>query len=195
MSDRTLIHIDRPDFDTLRAEAYAAVAAELGRIARPDYRASRAAAIMDEADEQIGALKPKRDAAALSLWAYGYVRALELSMGIQKNAWVKTQRKALDLAPGEELPTGDARAAAAHAAGIADLPDAASMLPLVSQDLERARARRDEAQKFRDAAVLVLLAEPYSLQHDQVAEIIGRARTTVTMVHNRAQSRNSPNSL
>lgn len=182
MSRGTLIRIDRPDFDTLRAEAGAVVAAELGRIASPEERARRAAQIMAEADDQIDAIKPKRDAAALSVWAYEYAMSLEQSMGIRKNAWVKSQRKALGLAPGDALPVGEARAAAARAAGIEHLPDAAVTLPRVSQDLERVRARRKEAQAFRNAALLVLREEPYSWTQQRIAQVIGKSRTLVTEI-------------
>jgi hypothetical protein len=188
--DTELTRIDRPDFAMYREEAAQAVAAELGPIADPVEILRQAVATIAEVDTEIDGdeannipgVKAERDAAALSLWAYGYVRGIELSMGVAKNAWVKMRRNALNLAPGEGEPAATDRAAAARAAGIREIPDAAEELPRHAVQLECARARRSEAQRFRDAAVKVLRAAPYSWSQEQTAEFIGRAPSLVSWI-------------
>jgi hypothetical protein len=188
-----MVHVDRPDFDTIRDAAGKAVSDELGRITDPVKKLHRAADIIAAIDREIdgeagtAGVRAARDAAALSLWAYSYVRGIEQSMGVRKNAWVKTRRAALGLTPEQQEPAADARPKAARAAHIAVVPDAAEQLPKLAVRMEAARARRATAVQFRNAAVRVLRAAPYSWTQEQVAAVIGTDPSMVSHIERAAE--------
>ncbi|MFJ5121898.1 hypothetical protein [Kitasatospora sp. NPDC088548] len=167
------IYPARPDFDEARAKAGAEVTAELGKLARPDDRARRAGEIVAAADEVIAEHQSKRDAAALSLWAYeGHrTRGLELSMGITRPTFNKIQWAALDTTRPPE--PGPERIAAARAAGIEelDVDQALTDLPQHGMQVEQARARRAVAVDFRNTAIMALIEEPYSMDYPDIAAL------------------------
>ncbi|WP_431959359.1 transposase [Actinacidiphila sp. bgisy160] len=172
-----IVRIPRPDFADIRRQAADEVAAELDALAADlTRRGHRAGQIVHQADAAMASLRPRRDAALLSLWAYERTRGVWKSSGVTEQAVVKITRAALGLADGEDVPApGPERAAAAKAAGIAHMPTAKAIKQLIdlAEKTETARARREVALKVRNDAVKTLLGPEYGWTRDQVMVVLG----------------------
>ncbi|MER8103233.1 hypothetical protein [Kitasatospora sp. NPDC094016] len=187
MTKVPFVYPERPDFEQARKDAADAAAADLGAIADPLTRARRAVAIIDQADTDIPKNKKRRDRAALSLWAYeGHrTRGLEQSMGCTRMQWSRIQASAFGwkitgaATPPPTPKAGPDRVEAARTAGIAELPVDKALNEVAKYGVltVRAQARRDEAVKFRDAAILVLSRPPYSMGHEAIVAEVGMSAT------------------
>ncbi|MGW3823383.1 hypothetical protein ACWEAF_13940 [Streptomyces sp. NPDC005071] len=69
---------------------------------------------------------------------------------------------------------------AARAAGVRFVKNAAEELPQIAMECEAAEARHSAAVEIRDAAILVLNAEPYGWTLTRIGEFIDR---DVSVVH------------
>lgn len=171
-----IVRIPRPDFADIRRQATDVAAAELDAITDTIERGHRAGQIVHQADAATASLRPRRDAALLSLWAYERTRGVWKSSGVTEQAVVKITRAALGLADGEDVPApGPERVAAAKAAGIVHMPTAKAMRQLIdlAAQIEQARARREVALKIRNDAVKTLLGPAYGWSRDQVMVVLG----------------------
>ncbi|MEW1700759.1 hypothetical protein ACIQCR_16905 [Streptomyces sp. NPDC093249] len=168
-----------PEHAKLRADAEKDVKDELGSLARTDERWRRACEIVQQADLEITAHSEERNQAALSLFLYDGVRGLAGVLGVLPNAYREMRSLALygkrkgPLSVDEKRMTAQERIAAAKAAGVPYVEDAAERLPELSETVSVAQARRKAAMPFlRDAAV-ALTEEPYSWSTSQIAEFGG----------------------
>ncbi|WP_330335637.1 hypothetical protein OHS33_39050 (plasmid) [Streptomyces sp. NBC_00536] len=175
--------LERPDFDKVREQAVTELRKEFATLAvAPDERLRRAAQAADQAEEETAALLPERDAALNSLAFYTTARGVYDSAGITRQGMVRVQQRALGLPRDAKVPTRAEQPAAARAAGVKYLKEAAEELPDIARSMEAARARHAAAVEIRDAAMLVLAAEPYSWTPDQIAEAIDRDAKVVRRV-------------
>ncbi|MFE2723855.1 hypothetical protein [Kitasatospora sp. NPDC059327] len=184
-SKSAFVYPERPDFPSIRQEAAAAVARELGPIAHPIERARRAVEILTQAEADITTYKPLRDRAALSLWAYeGHrTRGLEQSIGCTRMQWTRIQASAFGWkSAGGNVPpptpaAGPDRVKAARAAGIVEQPVDEALRDIAKFGIltEQAIARQTEARKARDAAIVALRQPPYLMSHEAIAAQTGAA--------------------
>jgi hypothetical protein len=173
--------VERPDFDEIRRKATEEIRAEFATLAAgPEERLRLAAEAVDQAEEEKAALLPERDEALNSLAFYTTARAVYDSAGISRQGMKRVQQRALGLSRDANLPTRPNQPEAARAAGIPLLKDAAVELPQTAAAYEAAEARHTAAVEIRDAAIMVLIAEPYEWGYTRIAEFIDR---DVSVVH------------
>lgn len=139
----------------------------------------RAAEIVQQADIEIAAHVPDRNAAALSLWFYDGVRGLTNVLGVLPNAWRELCGEALYGDRKQTVPHMEPaeRRAAAEAAGIPHISDAATKLPGLSEAVSEATARRKAAKPYRQQAALDLADPPHEWTPKQIAEQAGSGVT------------------
>lgn len=166
------------DARKIREQEQAAVRDELGRIARPDDRIERAAAIIRQADAEIALHIDDRDKAAASLWFYEQVLGLPKALGVAPTAYREILSKALYGDPKKPLPVGDSAEKlikAAETAGIKRIANASEELPRLAKIVAAARARRSAAVVFMREAALALSEEPYGWSGEKIAQHAGVA--------------------
>ncbi|AWI32620.1 hypothetical protein [Streptomyces tirandamycinicus] len=175
--------LERPDFDAIREQARKEIVEEFAKLAvSPEERLRRAAEAVDQAEEEAATLLPERDAAVCSLAFYTTARGVYYSAGINRNSLKRVLTRALGLPRDSEPPKRADQPAAARAAGVPFLEDAASTLPDIAKEYEAAQARRSAAIEIRDAAIRVMHAAPYSWSRTQIAEAIDRDPKVVARV-------------
>ncbi|RSS86990.1 hypothetical protein EF903_17920 [Streptomyces sp. WAC05292] len=175
--------VERPDFEQVRQDAVDEIRKEFATLAvAPDERLLLAAQAVDQAEEEVAALLPERDEALLSLAFYTTARGIYESAGISRTGLARAQQKALGLPRDAKIPTRAEQPAAARAAGVKYLKDAAQELPATAKAYEGAKARQSAAIEIRDAVLPVLAAEPYNWGVDKLAEAIDRDTKIVRRV-------------
>ncbi|MFB8025952.1 MULTISPECIES: hypothetical protein [unclassified Streptomyces] len=180
---RTRANALRPDFDDVRAKARKEITDEFAALdVGPEERLRLAAEAVDQAEEEMAALLPERDAALNSLAFYTTARGVYLSAGISRQGLVRVQERALGLPRGSKLPARPEQPAAARAAGVKVVANAAEELPQIATLYEAADARHAAAVEIRDAAILTLHAEPYNWSPPRIAEVIDRDPKVVRRV-------------
>ncbi|KIF03615.1 hypothetical protein PL81_23235 [Streptomyces sp. RSD-27] len=175
--------LERPDFDKVREQAITELRKEFATLAvAPDERLRLAAQAVDQAEEEAAALLPERDAALNSLAFYTTARGVYESAGITRQGLVRVQQRALGLARDTKVPARAEQPAAARAAGVKYLKEAAEELPDIARSMEAAKARQTAAIEIRNAAMLVLVGEPYGWTPERIAEEIDRDAKVVRKV-------------
>jgi DNA-binding MarR family transcriptional regulator len=186
--------INRPDFDTIRKEARDDVREEFAKLAAgPTDRLRRAAEEVNQAEEAMAALKPERDRALASLAFYTTARGVYFSAGLTRQGYQRVLETALGLPRGHKLPPRPEQPAAARAAGVPYLKDAAKELPQIAAAYEEARARRHAATEIRNAIVRALHAEPHQRAQSDIARAIDRDPSVVKRILDSAEE--SPEEL
>ncbi|MEU7228865.1 hypothetical protein [Streptomyces chrestomyceticus] len=172
--------LERPDFDAIREEARDEVMRQFAKlIVGPEELLRTAAEAVDRAEEDAADLLVERDAAMNSLSFYTTARGVYYSAGISRQGMAAAQRRALKLPRDAKLPPRAEQPAAARAAGVKFIEDAAKELPQIAAAYEAAEARRAAAIEIRDEAVRVLHAAPYAWSRARLAEAIGRDHKVV----------------
>lgn len=157
------------DRAALAAEEAARVRAEIDRISDPVDRLRCASRLADEADAAFAAVRPLRDAAALSLAAHDGVRGLNNALGMTRTAWFEIRK--------DREATGKAPRRVARAA---------EKLPALAEDAARARARGEAARERRDALVGDLLDQ--GVTRSEVAALIGRNPSRISHIKARQEA-------
>ncbi|MFD0352941.1 hypothetical protein ACFVHW_04215 [Streptomyces sp. NPDC127110] len=166
--------LERPDFDEVRRRAVEEIRAEFATLAVSlEQRLRQAAEAVDQAEEEMAALLPERHQAMASLSFYTTARAIYESAGCIRPGMMLALRQALGLPQGAKLPPRADQPAAARAAGVKFMADAAEALPDIAVAVEAAKARRTAAIEIRDAAVLALYKDE-GWTAKQLAEAIDR---------------------
>lgn len=174
--------LDVPDHASIRKAAQDEVSDELGRLARPDDRVERAAAIIRQADAEIITHVNDRDAAAASLWFYEGVRGLARVLGVYPTAYREILARALYGDGKHPLPTkltAAERVRIAEEAGVPRVEDARRKLPRLARIVSDAKARREAALPFMQDAALALSEEPYGWDGQRIAEHAGVSTTLI----------------
>ncbi|MER7761531.1 hypothetical protein [Streptomyces sp. NPDC097619] len=167
--------VERPDFDRVRQDAADAVREYFDRLDVPlEEKLRQAAAVADQAEEELAALLPERDEALLSLAFYTTARGIYESAGISRPGVTRVQQKALGLPRDANVPVRAKQPDAARAAGVPFLKDAASELPAAARACEAARARQSAAIEIRDSIVRQLAAAPHNWSIERLAVAIDR---------------------
>jgi hypothetical protein len=158
MPNAKLPRLDRP---AIRAAATDAVKAELAAIPNRLDRLEAAAKIADTAQADADKVRPKRDAAALSLATHDGLRALNTVIGVNRTRWY-------------EIRTAHDTSTVKHS------PTAANRLPDLAQRVAVAEERARAARAIRDDIVADLVDEGW--QRPQIAERIGRNPSRISHI-------------
>ncbi len=173
--------LERPDFDAVRRQARAGVLEQFAKlVASPEEQLQRAVESVAHAGSVADALLDRRDAAVASVAFYTTARGVYLSAGISRTGMARVLRRALGLPRDAAVPPRAEQPAAARAAGVKFVKDAAETLPRAAAAYEAAQAQRKAAMEIRDEAVRVLHAAPYGRSLTELAEAIGRDRKIVS---------------
>lgn len=176
--------LERPDFDAIRETARQQVVGSegLSGAVGPEERLRLAADIVDLADEEASGLLRGRNSALNTLAFYSTARGVYLSAGLTRQGMLRVMAQALRLPRFSKLPARAAQPAAARAAGVWAVPNAAAELPRLAKAYEAALARRSVAIEIRDAAVLELYSAPHNWNRARLAEAINRDQKIVARV-------------
>ncbi|MFC8640078.1 hypothetical protein ACFUC2_04880 [[Kitasatospora] papulosa] len=167
--------LDRPDFDAVRAKARQEVEEEFAELdATDEARLRRAAEVVDDAEEKVAELLPKRDAAMCSLAFYTTARGIYYSAGINRTAANRVMARLLKVPSIADIPKRDKQPAAARAAGVRFVNNAERKLPQIALEYEAAKARQAAATKVRNELIPVMAAAPHNWPVDRIAEAIDR---------------------
>lgn len=178
-ANRITVRVECPDFEGIRKAAAAEVRAELDAIGDPVELARRAGRIIGTTTAALDGLRPVRDAAALSLWAYQAPPALHRSLGQTPTTLAKLTREALGLGAAERVPpAGRERIAAARAAGVTPVPDALRALPELAARAAEQQARRKAAVPYRNAAARELVNR-LGWERGRVEAVTGMSKVAV----------------
>ncbi|MFD4933356.1 hypothetical protein [Streptomyces virginiae] len=177
--------LERPDFEQVRAKAVEEIRKEFATLAvAPEERLRLAADAADQADEEEAALLPERDEALNSLAFYTTARGVYESGGVSRTGMLRAQQRALGLPRDAKVPTRAEQPAAARAAGVKYIKEAAEELPDIARAMAAAKARKSAAIEIRNAAILALTFAPYSWSVEQLAEAIDRDPKIIRRVLN-----------
>lgn len=173
------IRVDLPDtgidFAEVRREAAEGLRAEYAELnGGPEERLRWAAEAVDQAESEMELLQPERDQALASLFFYTTARAPYKAAGLSRQGMRLHLQRALGLPRGAKLPPREQQPAAARAAGVPFVEDAATELPQIAELYEAAAERREAAMEIRAEALRTLAAEPYGWTQTKLAEFIGR---------------------
>ncbi|MYX26802.1 hypothetical protein GTY75_08990 [Streptomyces sp. SID8381] len=156
-----IVKLDRLDAKAIREEAAAAVEEELNAIKDPAARLEAASRIARDADAAHVVVARERDRCALSLEFYTRTRAVDKAMGVARNAFDELRRVALGLdRKTGRLPSEEEKRAAAEAADIDFVEDAAKRLPDLARKAAAARARHLTAAAIRNKTAAELDGKP-----------------------------------
>ncbi|MBV1940840.1 hypothetical protein KUF83_30360 [Streptomyces sp. BV286] len=173
----------RPDFAAIRDQARRGVLEEFAKVAVSDEARLRLVGeFVDQEEEKVADLLPKRDAAVCSLAFYTTARGVYYSAGISRNAMNRILARALGLPRDAKLPDRTKQPAAARAAGVRFVKNAEQQLPDIATEYEAAKARQAAAIEIRDTAIRVMHAAPYGWTPPQIAEAIDRDPKVVRRV-------------
>lgn len=166
------------DFDDIRDKAEQEIRAEFAALkVTPEQRLARAAEAVDQAEDEMALLKDERDQAVASLAFYTTARAINYGAGLSREGVKRILERALGLPRFAKLPPRAEQPAAARAAGVPFVEDAAEQLPKIAAVYEAAAARRHAAIAIRTEAMRALAAHPYNPDGwslTRLAEAIGR---------------------
>ncbi|WNZ14925.1 hypothetical protein [Streptomyces sp. 11x1] len=155
------VKIERLDFKTVKDEAVAEVRAALDEIKDLGARLKKASRIARDADAEHVVVAAERDRCALSLEFYTRARAVDKAMGVARNAFDELRRVALGLdRKTGRLPAEDEKKAAAEAADIDFVEDAAERLPDLARRAAAARSRHLTAAAIRNKTAAELDGRP-----------------------------------
>lgn len=155
------IKLERLDAKAIKNEVTAAVRATLEAFKDPAERLREASRIARDADAEHVVVAAERDRCALSLEFYTRARAVDKAMGVARNAFDELRRVALGLdRKTGRLPAEDEKKAAAEAADIEFVEDAAERLPDLARKAAAARARHLTAAAIRNETAAQLDGRP-----------------------------------
>ncbi|MBG7704839.1 hypothetical protein HCJ76_43960 [Streptomyces sp. MC1] len=175
------------DFAEVRRQAAEELRAEYAELnAGPEERLRWAAEAVDQAESEMELLQPERDRALISLAFYTTARAPYQAAGLSRQRMRRYLERALGLPALAKLPPREQQPAAARAAGVPFVEDAATELPQIAEMYEAAAERRQVALEIRNAALRTLAAEPYGWTQTKLAEFIGRDLAVVNRALNAA---------
>ncbi|MFI8265332.1 hypothetical protein [Streptomyces sp. NPDC085665] len=173
------VALERPDFKTIKTDAIKAVEEELQAIVDPAERLVAASRISQDADAAHALAAKERDRCALSLEFFTRARAVDKSMGVARNAFDELRRSALGLDRKKGLlPAEEHKKAAAEAADIEFVEDAAQRLPDVARQAAAARARHLKAAAIRNETAAALEGKP-GWDMRKIADVTGLAYDTI----------------
>ncbi|MFF0754346.1 hypothetical protein [Streptomyces sp. NPDC004267] len=175
--------LERPDFEAIRTAARNELAKEFADLDVSDEERLRLAAdAVDQAEEIMAELLPKRDAAVASLSFYTTARGVYYSAGVLRNSVTRILARALGLPRGAEPPKRAEQPDAARAARVRFIKDADRQLPKIATEYEAAKARHAAAIEIRNAMILVMHGAPHGWTRSQIAEAIDRDPKVVARV-------------
>ncbi|MFE7932951.1 hypothetical protein ACFU6S_30380 [Streptomyces sp. NPDC057456] len=183
------IKLERLDFKTIKDEASEEVRTALKAIKDPGARLKEAARIARDADAEHVVVAAERDRCALSLDFYTRARAVDKAMGVARNAFDELRRVSLRLdRKTGHLPAEDEKKAAAEAAEIDFVEDAADRLPDLARKAAAARTRHLTAAAIRNETAAELDGRPgWDMRKiaDETGLHIDSIRAKVRAVQNR----------
>ncbi|MFJ5142994.1 hypothetical protein [Streptomyces sp. NPDC088707] len=179
----TVSALERPDFEAIRQAARTELAEEFDRLdASDEERLRRAADAVDQAEETMAKLLPKRDAAVSSLSAYTTARGVYYSAGVNRNSHTRILARALGLPRDSDPPKRAELPAAARAARVKFIKNADKQLPKIAQEYEAAKARQAAAIEIRNEMIGIMHGAPHEWTRSQIAEAIDRDPKIVARV-------------
>ncbi|MFE1289689.1 hypothetical protein [Streptomyces sp. NPDC058751] len=155
------IKLKRLDFKEIKDTAVTEVRSELDKIKDAATRLKEASRIARDADAEHVVVAGERDRCALSLEFYTRARAVDKAMGVARNAFDELRRVALGLdRKTGRLPAEEEKQAAAEAADIDFVEDAADRLPDLARKAAAARSRHLTAAAIRNETAAELDGKP-----------------------------------
>lgn len=182
--------LPRLDRKAIDAAERAAVDTDLAEVTDLADRLAVASRIVNDAAEVAAANRPRRDAYALSLWAYEGHRTLNAVIGVNRTRWHEMRCDALKLTAEERAAhwlrtaTGEQIAERAEHVGLRHYKaeNANKALPSLAVQVAQAEAREDAARVYRDEAAATLAAPPHSWSRPRIATVMGRDPSRVTHI-------------
>ncbi|WP_128381941.1 hypothetical protein [Streptomyces cavernae] len=183
------ITLQRQDFKAIKEKAAQDVAEELEGIKDPAARLAEASRTARDADAAYTVTGKERDRCALSLEFYTKARAVDKAMGVARNAFDELRRVALGLdRKSGRLPVEEDKKAAAEAADIEFVENAAERLPDAARQAAAARARHLKAAAIRNETAAILEGTPgWDLR--KIADVTGLQADTIRPKIRAIQSR------
>ncbi|MEW1657902.1 hypothetical protein [Streptomyces sp. NPDC093707] len=173
------LKLERQDFKKIKTDAADETQAQLTAIKDPGARLTEASRIARDSDAAYTIAAAQRDRCALSLEFYTRARAVDKAMGVARNAFNELRRTALGLdRKTGHLPTEDEKKAAAEAADIEFVEDAAERLPAAARQAAAARVRHLTAATIRNEAAAELHGQP-SWDMRKIADVTGLEYDTI----------------
>lgn len=167
------VALEHKDFKAIKEKAADDVRAELRKVKDPAARLEAASRIAWDADAEYTVVSAERDRCALSLEFYNRARAVDKAMGVGRTAFTELRRVALGLdRKTGRLPAEDEKEAAAEAADVPFVEDAADRLPELAVKAAAARSRHLAAAAIRNEAAAQLEGKP-GWSMNKIAEVTG----------------------